>query len=89
MINFLNGVAMAGSLGVGIFFFRMWNETRDRFFALFGLAFFSLAVTWLALAWAAPASEDRHYFYVGRLVAFLLIIAAIVDKNRSANRSQP
>lgn len=89
MIDFLNGVAMAGSLGVGLFFFRLWYETRDRFFALFGLAFFSLAVTWLALAWAEPASEDRHYFYVGRLMAFLLIIAAIVDKNRSSGRPRP
>jgi peptidoglycan/LPS O-acetylase OafA/YrhL len=89
MIDFLNGVAMAGSLGVGLFFFRLWNETRDRFFALFGLAFWVLALTWIALILAAPASEDRHYFYVGRLVAFLLIIAAIVDKNRSSGRPRP
>jgi hypothetical protein len=89
MINFLNGVATAGALGVGLFFFRLWYETRDRFFALFGLAFWALALTWLAIVWVAPVSEDRHYFYIGRLLAFLLIIAAIVDKNRSSNRSQP
>lgn len=89
MIDFLNGIAMAGSLAVGFFFFRLWNETRDRFFALFGLAFCALAFTWIALAWATPASEDRHYFYLGRLVAFLLIIAAIVDKNRSSGRPRP
>lgn len=89
MIDFLNGVATAGALGVGLFFFRLWQETRDRFFALFGSAFWMLALTWLALVWAEPASEDRHYFYLGRLAAFLLIIAAIVDKNRSSGRSQP
>ena len=89
MIDFLNGVATAGALGVGFFFFRLWNETRDRFFALFGLAFWALAFTWLALVWAAPGSEDRHYIYLGRLLAFLLIIAAIVDKNRSSGRSHP
>ena len=48
MIDFFNGVAMAGSLAVGFFFFRLWNETRDRFFALFGLAFWALALTWVA-----------------------------------------
>ena len=89
MITFLNGIATAGALGVGLFFFRLWHETRDRFFALFGLAFWMLALTWLALVWAAPVSEDQHYFYMGRLAAFLLIIAAIVDKNRSSHRSQP
>lgn len=89
MIDFLNGVATAGALGVGLFFFRLWYETRDRFFALFGLAFWVLALAWLALVWAAPASEHRHYFYLGRLAAFLLIIAAIVDKNRSSSRLRP
>jgi peptidoglycan/LPS O-acetylase OafA/YrhL len=87
MINFLNGVAMAGSLGVGLFFLRMWRESRDRFFALFGLAFWILALNWLALVWASPASEHRHYFYAIRLVAFLLILAAIADKNRAAGRA--
>ena len=85
MIDFLNGVAAAGSLGVGLFFLRLWRETRDRFFALFGLAFWLLALNWLAILWANPADEHRHYFYVIRLLAFLLIIAAIVDKNRSTD----
>lgn len=89
MVDFLNGIATAGSLAVGLFFLRLWQETRDRFFVLFGLAFWMLALTWLALALAEPASEHRHFFYTGRLVAFLLIIAAIVDKNRSSNRSRP
>jgi hypothetical protein len=85
MLDFLNGVVMAGSLGVGLCFFRMWKETADRFFAFFGLAFWVLALNGLILVLAEPASEHRHYFYIGRLVAFLLIIAAIVDKNRKAS----
>ena len=82
MKEFLIGVTSAGSLGVGLFFLRMWRETRDRFFALFGLAFWVLAFNWFLLVWAEPPGEHRHYFYVLRLVAFLLIIVAIVDKNR-------
>ena len=89
MFEFLNGVTVAGSLGVGLFFIRLWRETRDRFFALFGLAFWVLALNGFLLAWATPADEHRHYFYIGRLVAFLLIIAAIVDKNRSSGGSPP
>jgi hypothetical protein len=88
MINFLIGMAAAGSLGVGLFFFRLWRETRDRFFALFGAAFWVLAVNWFVLVWAAPASEHRHYLYIVRLLAFLLIIVAIADKNRSSNHAR-
>ena len=87
MIDFLSGVAAAGSLGVGFLFLRMWRETRDRFFALFGIAFWVMALNWFLLVWVTPASEDRHYFYIIRLLAFLLIIAAILDKNRSARRA--
>jgi len=89
MIDFLNGIVAAGSLGVGLFFLRLWSESRDRFFVLFGLAFWMLALDRLALAWAAPANENMHYFYIVRLVAFLLIIAAIVDKNLSSKRPRP
>jgi type IV secretory pathway TrbD component len=89
MIEFLNGVAAAGFLAVGLFFLRLWRETRDRFFALFGLAFWMMALNGIALLWAAPADEHRHYVYLIRLLAFLLIIAAIVDKNRSAGRPRP
>ncbi|HWM90118.1 MAG TPA: DUF5985 family protein [Thermoanaerobaculia bacterium] len=82
MIDFLSGVASAGSLGVGLFFLRLWRESRDRFYALFGLAFWVLALNWFLIVWAKPPSEHLHYFYVLRLAAFLLIIVAIVDKNR-------
>jgi Family of unknown function (DUF5985) len=84
MREFFSGIAAAGSLGVGLFFFRLWRETRDRFFGFFGIAFWVLALNWFALVWAAPASEHQHYFYIVRLLAFLLIILAIVDKNRSS-----
>ncbi len=86
MIQFLSGVAVASSLAVGLFFLRLWRDTRDRFFALFGLAFWMLALNGVTLLWAAPADEHRHYFYLIRLLAFLLIIAAIVDKNRTSGR---
>jgi peptidoglycan/LPS O-acetylase OafA/YrhL len=86
MSTFLTGMAAAGSLAVGLFFLRLWRETRDRFFAFFGVAFWVLAFNWLALAWATPSAEHRHYFYLARLAAFLLIIVAILDKNRTTER---
>lgn len=61
---------------------RLGRETSNRFFGLFGFAFWVLALNWFLLVWVQPPSDHRHYFYALRLVAFLLIIVAIVDKNR-------
>jgi hypothetical protein len=82
MRQFLAGVATCGSWGVAIFFLRFWVETRDRFFVLFAAAFLILSVNWLLVAMLEPAAEVRPFFYMLRLAAFGLIIAAVVDKNR-------
>ena len=66
----------------GMFFFRFWRDTGDRLFACFGGAFWLLAVSWIALALFNPAAEARPYIYALRLVAFLLIIVAMNNKNR-------
>ena len=78
------GASALAALVAGLFFLRFWRDTRDRFFALFAVAFWVLAADWTALAIFNPPSETRHLFYLGRMVAFLLIIAAIVDKNRAS-----
>jgi hypothetical protein len=84
MNEFLTGMATAGSLAVGLFLLRLWRDTRDRFFALFGVAFWVLSLNWIGLMLVEPPSEGRHYFYLTRLAAFVLIIVAIVDKNRAS-----
>jgi hypothetical protein len=74
-------LAMA-SLVATLFFLRYWKVSRDRLFAFFAVAFAILAVNWLALAVIAPAVEAAHLVYFIRLVAFVLIIVGIADKNR-------
>lgn len=82
MIRFLWGAVAMGSWTVGLFFLRFWAQTKDRFFLLFGLAFFALCVNWIGLALTNSADEARTLFYLVRLLAFLLILGAIWDKNR-------
>ena len=65
-----------------VFFLRFWRKTRDRLFALFSLAFWLLMLNWLALAFTVR-DEVRTALYAIRLVAFLVILLAIFDKNRS------
>ena len=83
LVQTMYGALVMGSFVVGLFFLRYWRTTRDRLFAMFALAFWALGVNWLGLALVATTQEARTAFYLVRLVAFLLIIAAIFDKNRS------
>jgi hypothetical protein len=76
------GALAMGAWVVGLFFFRFWRMTRDRLFLMFGASFWILAAHWLVLTWAAYTEEARSPIYAMRLVAFLLIIVAILDKNR-------
>jgi hypothetical protein len=82
-IVFLQAVTAMGAWVVGLLFLRFWRDTRDRLFALFGAAFWILSVSYTLLALFSPTEEARPYLYLLRLVAFMLIIAAIADKNRS------
>jgi O-antigen/teichoic acid export membrane protein len=84
MIDFLSGAAALASAGIALFFLRYWRDTRDRLFAIFALAFAIFAVNRIILAALDEADEARTIVYLSRLAAFVLIIVAIVDKNRGA-----
>ncbi len=83
MEDFLAGATMAGSLAVALFFIRFFRQTGDRLFAAFGLAFAVFAVNRLLLTLLDDESEAREYVYAVRFLAFAVIVAAIIDKNRS------
>ncbi len=81
MANFLLGATAAAAAVIALFFLRFWRETKDRFFLLFALAFTADAVVRLLLA-ARLLEEHEPLLYLGRLLMFVLIIVAILDKNR-------
>ena len=84
MNTFLWGATAMGCWAVGVIFFRSWRISNDRFFALFGAAFWILALHWIALAFVGVVDETRHYFYAVRLLGFVFVLIAIIDKNRSS-----
>ena len=81
MTDFLQGATMLASLGVALFFFRYWRSSGDRLFLAFSLAFSVFAVNRVLLSLLEEGSEARTYVYLLRALAFLLIAAAVVDKN--------
>jgi hypothetical protein len=78
----LLGALSASSLVAGLFFLKFWKVSRDRLFLIFACAFWTLSLNWLILAVGEPEQETRHYYYLVRLAAFLLLIVGIIDKNR-------
>ena len=82
----LGALAMATSV-VGVIFLRLWRDSGDRFFLFFALSFIVQAANRVALSLAPAPGEGGPLHYWVRLVAYLLILAAIYDKNRAPNRS--
>ena len=78
----LSGALVFGYATIALYFMRFWSDTRDRLFLFFSSSFVLLAIQRLAIATTRETMENQTIFYVMRLVAFLLIIVAIVDKNR-------
>lgn len=78
----MSGALAASYIVVALFFLRFWVSTRDRLFAMFALSFGVLAVQRIALSATRGSMEDQTIFYVLRLIAFVIIAVAIVDKNR-------
>ncbi len=87
MVEFLSGVMFTGSLVAALFFLRFWRQSGDRLFAIFALAFWILGVHWFVLAWTNQ-DEVHVALYAIRLLAFLLILFAIVDKNRATRAAK-
>lgn len=77
---FLSGALCLGYFVAGSFFLRFWKRTQDTLFLMFALAFGLLGIERIILAFVY--SGDEFKVYLIRLVAFILILAAVVHKNR-------
>ena len=87
MVNtFISGALMMALAVAGCFFLRFYRDTRDRLFLFFAIAFLVLAGSRVAVALAAAPDEVRPSFYLLRLLAFIAILVAIIDKNRAERR---
>ena len=83
LLAFLSGVVTLGFAVAALFFLRFWRDTHDPLFLSFAAAFLLLGIGQAILALAGIPDEHRSWVYLLRLVAFLMIILAIVRKNRA------
>ena len=79
---FISGMLAMGYAVAALFFFRFWRRSRDRLFAFFSIAFALLAFHRIALSAAEGLGGPEWAYSALRLIAYLTILAAIVDRNR-------
>lgn len=78
---FLLGMISMGCAVASLLFLRFWRGSRDRLFLFFAVAFGLEAANRALYAWNGARSEEVTLYFSLRLVAFVLILWAIVDKN--------
>jgi uncharacterized membrane protein HdeD (DUF308 family) len=79
--GFLLGVIATASFTAGIFFLRFWKKTRDRLFLAFAAFFFIEAINRIVLLCFERPSEGSPWIYLIRLLALVILLAAILEKN--------
>jgi Family of unknown function (DUF5985) len=80
--GFLLGVIVAASLTAATFFLKFWRRTHDGLFLAFAIAFYVEGLNRIGILFLERPNEGSPAIYLVRLLAFLLIAAAIVQKNR-------
>ena len=82
MSGLLSGILFTEYATIALFFLRFWRTSKDRLFLLFSVAFGMLALQRMAIALTREMMEHQAPLYLLRAAAFVVIIWAIVDKNR-------
>lgn len=78
----LTGAIAMAALVIALYFLRFWKQTSDRFFLYFAAAFGLEAVHRVLTAADPLHNEEAALYYLLRLASYLLILLAIVGKNR-------
>lgn len=81
MLHFSSGLITMGFLVITLFFFKFWRRTGELLFLAFAVSFSLLALNQALTTLIDVARDERSYVYLLRLMAFLIIIAAVIHKN--------
>ena len=82
MREFVAGLLTMGYMVSALYFLRFWRRSGERLFVFFALAFALLAAQRLGLTFLTAI--DSNWLYGTRLLALLLLLAGILEKNPTA-----
>jgi len=88
MTDLITGAICMGSLVIALFFMRFWRDSGDRFFLYFAASFFIEGLHRLYSAVHDAGGEDSPLHYLIRLLAYGLILWAILEKNLPRGRDR-
>jgi hypothetical protein len=86
VIDFLSGAVTLAYVVATLYFVHFWRRTSDRLFLAFALAFALLALNQVTVFTLGVDDERYNYAYILRVLGFILILVAIIDKNVFAIR---
>lgn len=83
MNEILSGAIAMASLIIALFFLRFWRDSKDRFFLYFALSFLVQAGhrIYAVMPMVRDLYEENALHYTIRLVAYALILWAVLEKN--------
>ena len=81
MNDILTGAIAMASAVIAMYFLRFWRNTGDRFFLWFALSFGIEGAHRVYAAICYQDNEDSPLHYLIRLLAYGLILCAILEKN--------
>lgn len=89
LIIFFSGIFVGTFFTAGLFFLKFWKASRDSFFRYFAIACWLLCIERILAIYLeihsqsiTTNSETMMWVYLIRLAAFILIISAIIKKNK-------
>jgi uncharacterized membrane protein HdeD (DUF308 family) len=86
--DLVTGMIAMASLIIGLFFLRFWRNTRDRFFLYFALSFGIEGMHRIVTTLTYDEHEESPLHYLVRLLAYGLILWAILEKNLPSRRDK-
>lgn len=81
-VLFLHGATAMGLLALALCFLRFYRRCGDRLFLWFSIAFAVLCANRVAMVALDSHDETELALFGVRALAFAMILAAVVDKNR-------
>ena len=91
---FFSGITLATFAAAGLFFYKFWKASLDRFFLYFAVSFWLIALERIvaffygatfAVVWSEEVDAVAWVYFL-RLLAFAAILLAFFEKNREAKR---
>lgn len=82
--SFLSGAIALAAIITAMLFWECRTRTRERLFGFFAVAFVLMGIEHICNQFVS--ADPASIFYLVRLFAFLLILYAVLDKNRSEKK---